>query len=148
MLSKDYKNRFIAEYWQTNIRYHKLEKMCEKWDKGELDFKPTCTRLTYTYQLKAMKNYLMVLEERAKEENINLFDSSSILGENVDYEKIVDEALELYKDKKLDWWSWDDFKGYLKHKLLVEHHQEIDLRSSVGKEILHYARNKWENEEW
>ena len=48
MNSADYKERFIAEYEQLVIRYTGLKNMLEKWDKGELNFKPTCPRSTYT----------------------------------------------------------------------------------------------------
>lgn len=44
MNSSDYKERFKAEYYQLKIRYDKLHNMCEKWDKDELDFTPTCSR--------------------------------------------------------------------------------------------------------
>ena len=72
MNSSDYKERFKAEYYQLKIRYDKLHNMCEKWDKGELDFTPTCSRFTYARQLNAMAFYLKVLEERAIDEKIEL----------------------------------------------------------------------------
>ena len=72
MTSADYKERFKAEYYQLKIRYDKLYNMCEKWDKNELDFVPTCSRFTYKMQLIAMQFYLKILEERAKAENIEL----------------------------------------------------------------------------
>ena len=72
MCSPDYKERFIAEYWQVKIRYEKLNAMCEKWDRGELDFTPTCTRYIYSRQLYKMAGYLSVLEERAELEGVEL----------------------------------------------------------------------------
>ena len=72
MNSSDYKERFKAEYYQLKIRYDKLHNMCEKWDKNELDFTPTCSRFTYARQLNAMAFYLKVLEERAIDEKIEL----------------------------------------------------------------------------
>ena len=72
MNSSDYKERFKAEYYQLRIRYDKLHNMCEKWDKNELDFTPTCSRFTYARQLNAMAFYLKVLEERAIDEKIEL----------------------------------------------------------------------------
>jgi len=72
MIDGDYKERFKAEYLQVKIRYDKLVNMCEKWDKGELNFTPTCDRNVYDRQLKAMKDYLSVLEERALKESVNL----------------------------------------------------------------------------
>lgn len=72
MTSADYKERFKAEYYQLKIRYDKLHNMCEKWDKDELDFTPTCSRFTYARQLNAMAFYLKILEERAVAEKIEL----------------------------------------------------------------------------
>lgn len=72
MTSDDYKERFKAEYFQNFIRYQKLQNMTEKWDKGELIFKPTCPRDIYDNQLEAMGKYLRILEKRAELENIDL----------------------------------------------------------------------------
>ena len=72
MCSPDYKERFKAEYYQLKIRYEKLKAMCEKWDKGELDFKPTCPRYIYRRQLDKMAGYLSILEERAELEGVEL----------------------------------------------------------------------------
>lgn len=72
MLSSDYKDRFIAEYWQLRTRYEKLEIMIEKWDNKTLNFVPTCPREIYDKQLKYMREYLEILEERAKIEKVDL----------------------------------------------------------------------------
>lgn len=72
MKSDDYKDRFIAEYQQLVIRYNGLKKMLENWDKSELPFVPTCPRSTYNLQVRAMSNYIAVLEARAVMENIIL----------------------------------------------------------------------------
>lgn len=72
MNSADYKERFKAEYYQVVIRYRKLKAMLDKWDEGELNFKPTCPRSTYYTQIKAMADYIAVLEARAVMENIEL----------------------------------------------------------------------------
>lgn len=72
MMSEDYKERFRAEYGQVAIRHHKLKAMLEKWDKGELNFTPTCPRSTYDLQIKAMADYITVLEARAVMEDILL----------------------------------------------------------------------------
>ncbi len=72
MNSEDYKERFKAEYQQNVIRYQKLAAMLEKWDKGKLDFEPVCPRSTYNMQIKAMTDYIAVLEARAVMEGINL----------------------------------------------------------------------------
>lgn len=72
MNSEDYKERFKAEYQQNVIRYQKLVAMLEKWDKGELSFEPTCPRSTYNMQVKAMADYIAVLEARAVMEGVEL----------------------------------------------------------------------------
>ena len=72
MTSTDYRDRFIAEYQQLVIRYRGLRSMLDKWDRGELEFKPTCPRSTYNMQIKAMTDYIAVLEARAVMEGITL----------------------------------------------------------------------------
>lgn len=72
MNSADYKERFIAEYQQLVIRYKGLRNMLDKWDRGELEFTPTCPRSTYNMQIKAMTDYIAVLEARAVMEGIAL----------------------------------------------------------------------------
>lgn len=72
MQSADYKERFKAEYQQLVIRYQKLVGMLNKWDNGELDFIPTCPRSTYNMQVKAMADYIAVLEARAVMEEVDL----------------------------------------------------------------------------
>ena len=72
MNSTDYKERFKAEYNQLAIRYNGLKTMLDNWDNGTLKFKPTCPRSTYNMQIKAMTDYLAVLEARAVMEGIEL----------------------------------------------------------------------------
>lgn len=72
MTSPDYRDRFIAEYQQLVIRYRGLRNMLDKWDRRELNFKPTCPRSTYNMQIKAMTDYIAVLEARAVMEGITL----------------------------------------------------------------------------
>lgn len=73
MASEDYKERFKAEYFQLKIRYVKLRKFLNDWDAGKLDFVPTCAKQIYTFQLAYMKEYLMILEYRARAEHIDIF---------------------------------------------------------------------------
>lgn len=70
MISNDYKERFIAEYHQLKERYNNLNKMINNWN--NLDFKPSCSLSIYQSQVSAMKQYLNILELRARIENINL----------------------------------------------------------------------------
>ena len=70
--SADYKERFKAEYYQLVIRYKGLKSILDKWDNGILEFKPTCPRSTYNIQIKAMTDYIAILEARAVIEGIEL----------------------------------------------------------------------------
>lgn len=72
MNSSEYQQRFKAEYYQLVIRYYKLKEMLEKWDNNKIEFTPTCPRSTYNMQLKAMVDYIAVLEARAVMEDIDL----------------------------------------------------------------------------
>jgi len=72
MESKEYKERFKAEYCQTKIRYEKLHKMIVKYEAKTLDFTPTCPIEILKAQKAAMGNYLYALEVRAEIENISL----------------------------------------------------------------------------
>ena len=72
MTSENYKDRFKAEYIQLKNRYEGLKRMIDNWDNGILSFTPTCPRATYNFQLRAMKDYLDILEVRAKIEEISL----------------------------------------------------------------------------
>lgn len=72
MISEDYTERFKAEYKQLVIRFDGLKNMLKKWDNGTLSFEPTCPRSTYDMQLKAMSEYIAVLEARAVMEDVDL----------------------------------------------------------------------------
>lgn len=72
MNSEDYRDRFVAEYKQLVIRYKGLMNMLDKWDRRELNFEPTCPRSTYNMQIKAMTDYIAVLEARAVMEEVTL----------------------------------------------------------------------------
>lgn len=72
MKSGSYKERFIAEYWQTKIRYLKLHDMLVKYEAGTLNFTPTCSSDLLKKQKAAMGQYLYWLEVRAEIEGINL----------------------------------------------------------------------------
>lgn len=72
MVSKDYKERFVAEYEQLVIRYTHLKAMLKKWDAGRLEFIPNCPRGIYNFQIRAMADYIAILEGRAVIEDIEL----------------------------------------------------------------------------
>ncbi|KWW29285.1 MAG: hypothetical protein AUK63_1507 [bacterium P3] len=74
MLDGDYRNRFRAEYYHLKVRLNNLKAVLKLWDENKLDFTPDCPRSIYTIQLRAMEEYLAVLEARARIENVNIDD--------------------------------------------------------------------------
>ena len=72
MNSKDYKERFKAEYLQLKIRYQKLHNMVIKYEAKTLDFTPTCDLDLLKHQMFLMEQLLYVLEVRAEIEKVNL----------------------------------------------------------------------------
>ena len=72
MQSDDYRERFIAEYLQTKIRYDKLHKMIVKHEANTLNFEPNCPIELLMKQAEYMGKYLYMLEVRAEIENIVL----------------------------------------------------------------------------
>ena len=58
MNSEYYKERFKAEYYQTKIRYDKLDKMTVKYEAGTLNFTPSCSLEVLKEQKKYMGNYI------------------------------------------------------------------------------------------
>lgn len=81
MNSDNYKERFIAEYWQTKIRYEKLKSFNNKieaaqrteWAHNKLEMpKHDCPPDLLRQQQQVMGEYLHVLEIRAEIEGIKL----------------------------------------------------------------------------
>ena len=79
MTDSDYRKRFIAEYWQTKIRYEKLKDFCNKIEakeryKATLDCNVThdCSYMLLRSQQTVMGELLHILELRAIIENIDL----------------------------------------------------------------------------
>lgn len=72
MNSKDYRERFIAEYLQAKIRYDKLDAMTVKYEAGTLPFTPNCSLELLKEQKKHMGCYIRCLKIRAEIEGINL----------------------------------------------------------------------------
>ena len=81
MTSADYKERFVAEYWQTKIRYEKLKAFVTKIEAADLtkyslhaveEPKHDCPYDLLRSQQQAMGEYLHILEVRAVIENIDL----------------------------------------------------------------------------
>lgn len=79
MNSKDYKERFIAEYWQTKIRYEKLKNFNNKIEAFEMvpNNPSKCPKhdvplFVLRAQQKQMEELLHTLEIRALLEDIDL----------------------------------------------------------------------------
>lgn len=78
MNSPDYKQRFVAEYLQTKIRYEKLKSlnnkhlMTKESGKDFLGFKPNCSLELLARQQRFMGEYLACMEQRAVIEDIEL----------------------------------------------------------------------------
>ncbi len=72
MNSKDYKERFKAEYLQAKIRYDKLDAMTVKYEAGTLNLTPSCPLELLKEQKKYMGNYIRTLKIRAEIEKIDL----------------------------------------------------------------------------
>ena len=72
MTSDDYKERFVAEYLQTKIRYNNLHRMIVKMEAGTLEFTPDTSILILKNQKSFMGQYLNQLEIRAEIEGIPL----------------------------------------------------------------------------
>lgn len=72
MQSDDFKERFRAEYFQTKIRYDKLDEMTVCYEAGTLPFTPNCSLELLKEQKKHMGNYIRCLKVRAQIENIDL----------------------------------------------------------------------------
>lgn len=72
MQSEDFKERFKAEYYQTKIRYDKLDAMTVKYEAGTLPFTPNCSLELLKEQKAYMGNYIRCLKIRAEIEGIQL----------------------------------------------------------------------------
>lgn len=86
MRSNDYKERFVAEYWQLKIRYEKLKSFntkieaaqemsghcCSAIERVPTEPKHDCPADMLRHQQHIMGEYLHILEVRAEIENIDL----------------------------------------------------------------------------
>ena len=72
-----YKKRMAIEYRELKERTDKLEAMLDKWNKGTLDFEPTCSWWLLENQLEVMKNYVGILQTRAKIEDVDLTEADN-----------------------------------------------------------------------
>lgn len=76
MESVDYKDRFVAEYQQTKIRYEKLKNFCNRIEVAEMTGteppKHDCPLELLREQQKYMGMYLGCLEKRAIIEDVDI----------------------------------------------------------------------------
>lgn len=72
MNSAEYKDRFKAEYYQSKIRYDKLDDMTVKYEARTLTFIPKCSLELLKEQKKYLGNYIRILKIRAEIEGIEL----------------------------------------------------------------------------
>lgn len=70
MNSKNYDDRFKAEYLQIDIRIKKLENMLNNWN--NLKFQPKCPKQVLMDQLNAMRKYRDSLDVRLIYEDIEI----------------------------------------------------------------------------
>jgi len=72
MTSADWKDRFVAEYLQTKIRYEKLHKLIIKREVGKHGFETPIPFESWLNQAKSMGRYLYELEKQAAIHGIEL----------------------------------------------------------------------------
>lgn len=72
MSSADWKDRFVAEYLQTKIRYEKLHKLIVRREAGKLDFDTPIPLESWKEQAYHMGMYLNELEKQSVIHGIEL----------------------------------------------------------------------------
>ena len=72
MNSEDWRDRFVAEYLQTKIRYEKLHKLIVKREVGKHGFLTPIPLESWKDQAKYLGLYLHELEKQAEIHNIEL----------------------------------------------------------------------------
>ena len=73
MNSKDFKERFKAEYYQLLIRLDGLTSMLIDLENNMLGFEPKCSKETLENQVLFMQGYIGILRLRAEIEGIDLY---------------------------------------------------------------------------
>lgn len=74
MVSPNWKDRFVAEYLQTKIRYEKLHKLIVKRECGKQGFDTPISLESWKEQAKHMGLYLYELEKQAVIHGVELPD--------------------------------------------------------------------------
>ena len=94
MNSKDFNERFRAEYFQLQNRVNGLSSILDNYRKGTLDFTPKCNLKILDGQMRGMIIYKSHLEECAKLQGISLeeigkVESPEELNKNEELNKIM-----------------------------------------------------------
>lgn len=68
----EWQKRFVKEYHELRDRFKKLDSMIYRHENGQIEFEPKCPIELLKRQRSVMWDYLSVLEQRAKIEEIKL----------------------------------------------------------------------------
>ena len=70
--SDNYKERMVGELFEVTFRAEKLSQMLDKYLHGKLDFTPACPYDLLHEQFVYMKNYISILGQRCRIEQIDI----------------------------------------------------------------------------
>ena len=70
--SDNYKERMVGELFEVTFRAEKLSQMLDKYLHGKLDFTPACPYDLLHEQFIYMKNYISILGQRCRIEQIDI----------------------------------------------------------------------------
>jgi hypothetical protein len=68
----EWQKRFVIEYHELRGRFAKLDEMIQRYEKGQLEFEPKCPIDLLKHQRSVMWEYLSILEQRARIEEVKL----------------------------------------------------------------------------
>lgn len=66
----EWQKRFVKEYHELRGRFTKLDEMIQRYEKGQLEFEPKCPIELLKRQRSVMWEYLSILEQRARIEEV------------------------------------------------------------------------------
>ena len=70
--SDNYKERLVGELFEVTFRAEKLSQMLDKYLHGKLDFTPACSYDILHEQFIYMRNYISILGQRCRIEQIDI----------------------------------------------------------------------------
>lgn len=68
----EWQKRFVKKYHELKDCFQKLDMMIGKYEKGQLEFEPKCPIDLLKHQRSVMWEYLSILEQRARIEEVKL----------------------------------------------------------------------------